>query len=122
MTVSTVIIELLVVVAVHAAVAWSLHAWGRWVAERQSGTGWRYAAVMPVGGFWLAMIGIVVSIFLLLITWRKVDHGDAADRATSLAEGVAMSLNLTATFAALSGALYVASLVAFAVGTLRRPR
>src|SRR5688572_2772566 len=107
-------IELLITVAVHAAVAWTLHTWGCWVARRRGGTGWRYAAVMPVGAFWLALIGIAISRFLLVPAWRTPDDP------THIAAAVSAALNATATFAALAAALYVASLVTFAVGTLRR--
>jgi hypothetical protein len=111
-----VVFELVITLAVHGAIAWSLHRWGCWVARRRGGLRWRYAAVLPVGGFWLAVIGIVFSTFILVRAWQT------AGNATDVAEAVSASLNATATLAALSAALYVTSLVAFTVGTLRRAR
>jgi hypothetical protein len=96
--------------------------WGLGVAERRGGGRWRLAYGLPAAAFWVALIGMAVSTVLLVHTWRTSMSSGRADRATVLAEGIAVTMNLTAVFSGLAGLLYVAAGVMAAIGTLGRRR
>lgn len=99
-----------------------LFAWGRWVARRHGGRGWRRAAWMPLVAVALAIAGMIVSTVALVRAFGAVASVEAADRARVLAENISEAMNVTALFAVPSTLLYGASIVAFSIGSLLRPR
>jgi hypothetical protein len=99
-----------------------LFAWGRWVARRQGGTGWRRLAWVPLIAGGLALIGIAWSAVYILRAFDAVETGDASMKATLLAENISRALNTTVYFALPTWALYLTCIIAFFVGSLRRPR
>jgi protein-S-isoprenylcysteine O-methyltransferase Ste14 len=107
--------------AVQALVTLGLHAWGRWVAARQGGRWWRRASWMPLLGLVLALLGIGTTVVLLVQAFGALSGVDAADRASALSDGIARAMVATAATAPVSALLYLASLIVFTVGSVRRP-
>jgi hypothetical protein len=99
-----------------------LHFWGRYVARRQGGRWWRRAAWMPIGAFVLSIIGVSLTAYWLVHSFRAVATVDPSMKATLLARGISNAMNCTALFAFPSWALFLASVVVFTVGSLMRPR
>lgn len=118
---SAVIASVAMAIAFHVVCALVLFAWGRWVARRRGTAGWRRAAWMPIGALVTAAVGIVVSVFGLLRAFGAVASVDAADKARVLAQAISESMNAAVFFAIPSALLYVASLLAFAIGSLASP-
>lgn len=112
---------LLSAAAVQVLVTLGLHAWGRWVAARQGGRWWRRASWMPLLGLGLALLGIAATVILLVQAFGALSGVDAANRASALSDGIARAMVATAATAPVSSLLYLASLVVFSVGSLRRP-
>ena len=107
---------------VQVLVTWALFAWGRWVPRRQGGSRlWRLAAWSPWISFALLMGGMVVSIALLVRAFSTVAAADPSHRARSLAMGISEAMSCTALFAVPAYAILLAGLVAFAIGSVRRP-
>lgn len=106
----------------HLLVALVLFRWGRWVARRHESATWRWAAWMPIVGVLLLVVGIVLSTVMLIGSFGAVAHADAANKAQVLALHISEAMNVTAVFLLPSALLYAASLVAFTVGSLLRPR
>lgn len=103
-------------------VSLALFAWGRWVARRRGGTGWRRAAWMPIAALVLSVVGMVVSTVTLVAAFDAIATADPADKARQLAQHISEAMNATALFAVPSTLLYAASFVSFAIGSLLRPR
>lgn len=118
MTVEDIVLGVVIQVAIVAA----LHAWGRWVAARQGGVAWRRAAWMPWVAFALGSIGAVIGVVFLLGAFAAVASVDPADKASRLAGGISNAMRYSAPFLLSSWALYVASVVAFLLGSVRSPR
>lgn len=106
----------------HLLVALGLFAWGRWVARRRGTAGWRRAAWMPIVAMMLSIVGVVVSTVMLIGSFDEVANVDAANKARVLAQHISQTMNVTALFALPSALAYAASFVAFAVGSVLRPR
>jgi hypothetical protein len=75
----------------------------------------------PLVALGLAMTGMAMTSYIMLRTFGRVADGDPSTKATELARGISAAMNLTAFFALPSWALYLASLIVFLVGWLRRP-
>lgn len=99
-----------------------LVAWGRWVARRHGSRRWRVAAWMPLVAVGLAITGTVVSTLTLVSAFSSIQYVDPADRSRILADAISAAMNRTALFAVPSTLLYGTSIVAFAIGSLMRPR
>lgn len=107
---------------VHLLVALMLFRWGRWVACRHGSTTWRRAAWMPIVAVLLFVVGVVVSTVMLIGSFGAVAHADAANKAQVLSQHISEAMNVTAVFLLPSALIYAVSLVAFTVGSLRRPQ
>ena len=77
---------------------------------------------MPLVAVALAIVGMIVSTVTLVRAFGAVATVDAADKARVLAENISEAMNFTALFAVPSTLLYGASIVAFSIGSLMRPR
>ena len=113
--------QMAVAILVQAALAVGLFAWGRWVARRQRGTWWRWAAWMPLGALVIGVVGVGLSVLLLVQAFGSVAAVDPALRAARLSEGIGRAM-IPAAAAPFSWALYVVSIVAFVVGSVPRRR
>jgi hypothetical protein len=102
--------------------ALALFAWGRWVGRRQGGAGWRCLAWVPLIAGGIALTGIAWSSVYFARAFDAVETADASMKATLLAENISSAMNTTAWFALPTWALYLACIIAFFVGSLRRPR
>ncbi len=112
-----------VAAVVQVLVALGLHAWGRWVARRRGGgRGWRRAAWAPLVAVVLSIFGMIVPAVMLVRAFDGIANVDPAMKATVLAENISAAMNATALFAVPSTLLYLASIVAFAIGSLMKPR
>ncbi len=106
---------------VQLLVSLGLYAWGRRVARRQGTRPWRRAAWLPNVALGLSVAGASVSAFYVVRAFGAISRVDAAHKAHLLAEGISTAMNCAAAFALPSWALYVASVVVFTIGTVRRP-
>lgn len=104
------------------AVPIALFAWGRSVANRRGGRGWRLASYLPLVAALASMVGVFLTVLGLMRAFGATASTDAASKATVLSEGIATAMWGTAIGMGLSIALYVASVVTFAVGELTKPR
>jgi hypothetical protein len=102
--------------------ALALFAWGRWVGRRQGGAGWRRLAWVPLIAGGLALIGIAWSSVYIAQAFDAVEAADTSMKMTLLAENISRAMNCTACFALPTWALYLTCIIAFFVGSLRRPR
>jgi hypothetical protein len=109
-------------VLINLALPLALFAWGRSLANRRGGRGWRLASYMPLGAILTSMLGLGLTIVGLLRAFGAVEGTDAADRATVLSNGIATAMWATAIGLGLSVVLYVASLVTFTFGELTKPK
>jgi len=99
----------------------ALFAWGRWVARRKGTAGWRRAAWMPLVALVLAIAGVTASTLALLRSFQAIANADPAEKARLLAEHISEAMNATAFFAIPTVLLYLASVVAFFIGSVTRP-
>lgn len=100
----------------------ALHAWGRWVAARQGGVAWRRATSMPWVALGLGSIGAAIGVGFAVRTFAAIGSVDPAEKATRLADGISRAMSYSAPFLLGSWALYLASLIAFLIGSVRAPR
>lgn len=119
-----VIAIVLVLVAGQLAAIVALIVWGRWVAQRVPGTLWSAAAWMPVLGLVLQLVGGCGSGAMMVRAFQSVGSVDPASRATVLAQSISTATNVAALTFLTAVALYVTSVVVFAIGTAqaRAPR
>ena len=106
---------------VNIAIPLALFAWGRSVANRRGGRGWRVASYLPLVAALASLVGFFFTIVGLIGAFEAVSDTDAASRATVLSQGIATAMWATAIGMGLSIVLYVASIVVFAVGELTKP-
>jgi hypothetical protein len=108
-------------VTIQVTVSLALRAWGKWVASRQGqGIWWRRAAWAPVVALLLAIVGVGLTCAQLVHAFSLANLTSADQRSFVLAEGIARAMRTTGWTVPLSWLLYVASLVIFAIGSLRR--
>jgi hypothetical protein len=112
--------QFLVGAFVQTAISVGLWTWGRSVARRRGGAFWRWFAWAPLVALGLSVVGTALSVWLLIRAFGAVSDGDPTTKATVLARGISEAMNVTAALVLPSWALYLASLIAFLVGTLRR--
>ena len=112
---------ILAAVGFQALVFVGLHFWGRYVARRQGGRWWKRASWMPLVAFILSAIGVMLTTYFLVHAFRAITNVDPSMKATMLAQGISNAMNCTALFALPSWALFLASVIVFAVGSLKRP-
>lgn len=103
---------------VHVAVPVALVIWGRSVARKRGGRGWLLVSYLPLLAAMASTVGVLFTIVGLIRAFEAVAHADPASKATLLAEGIATAMWATAIGIGVSILLYVASIVAFAVGEL----
>jgi len=108
-------------VGFQALVTVGLHFWGRHVARRQGGRWWRRAAWMPLGAFVLSVVGVALTAYWLAHSFRAIATVAPSMKTTMLARGISNAMNCTALFTFPSWALFLASVVVFAVGSFKRP-
>jgi MotA/TolQ/ExbB proton channel family len=99
-----------------------LFAWGRSVANKRMGRGWRLASYMPLIAVISSMLGFLLTVLGLLRAFSAVANVDPSEKASHLAAGISMAMWATAIGMGISVLLYVASIVTFAIGELTRPR
>ena len=108
-------------VAVQVALSLGLHAWGRSVAKRHVGWPWRWAAWMPLVALGLVIAGAILSTVVLLRAFGSVSSVTPAERQVLLASGISSAMTWTAVLVVPAWLLYLASVLAFAVGWFRQP-
>jgi hypothetical protein len=96
-----------------------LSAWGRWVARRHGTVGWRRAAMLPWIAFAFAAIGVASTAFFLLHGLSAM-HSASDRKAELLTNAIGNAMWSTVLTAIPAYALYLASIVAFVIGTLRK--
>lgn len=96
-----------------------LFLWGRSVADKHGTRGWRLASWMPIAGLVVHHVGVLGTVVGLVRAFDAVSSVPAADRALALSEGIAVAMYATLLGVVASLLLYFASVVAFAVGSLR---
>jgi hypothetical protein len=104
------------------AVPFGLFAWGRSVAKRRGGRGWRLASYLPLVAALASMVGVFLTVLGLIQAFGAVAQIDPSSKARVLSEGIATAMWSTAIGMGLSIALYIASVVTFAAGELTKPR
>ena len=87
---------LLLAVLVNLGVTTALWTWARWVAERRAGGAWRLATSLPVAGFALSTLGLLVAVVLLVGAFRAVEASDPSVKAIALSRGIANAMNCSA--------------------------
>lgn len=108
--------------AVHIGVVVALYAWGRRVAARHGGVWWQRASKLPLVAFASELLGVALTVVFLVRSFGALDRVDASHKAEVLARSISNAMNASAVFVVLAALLYLASVVVFAVGTLRKPR
>lgn len=112
-------VQLLPALLVHLAIAGGLVAWGRWVARRRATSpSWRVVSWLPAVGLLVAVVGMSLSVRSLAGAFEAIETGASHERAALLARSISEAMNVTAAFAVGSALCYLASAVAFAVGSL----
>lgn len=106
---------------VHGLFAVALIVWARAVARRQHGAWWRFARRLPLLGLGLTVAGLLVTVALLVGSFRAVGHAAAADRAKLLSEGINAAMIATSICVPLAWLAWVASLVSNVVGSVKAP-
>jgi hypothetical protein len=115
------VFAVLAAIGFQALVTVGLHFWGRYVARRQGGRWWKRASWMPLVAFVLSAVGVSLTTYFLVRAFRAITNVDPSQKATMLARGISNAMNCTALFAFPSWALFLASIVVFAVGSIKRP-
>ncbi len=108
--------------AVHVGVVVALYAWGRRVAARHRGVWWQRASKLPLVAVASELVGVALTAVFLVQSFGALDRVDPSRKAEMLARSISNAMNATAVFGVLAALLYVASVVVFAIGTLRKPR
>lgn len=96
-----------------------LFLWGRSVADKHGTRGFRLASWLPIAGLVVHHLGVIGTIVGLVRAFDAVTSVPAAERAQVLSDGIAVAMYATVLGVVASLALYVTSVVVFAVGTLR---
>src|SRR5512142_1454235 len=89
---------LLAAIGFQALVFVGLHFWGRYVARRQGGRWWKRASWMPLAAFVLSAIGVTLTTYWLVHSFRAIANVDPSMKATMLARGISNAMNCTALF------------------------
>lgn len=118
---SLVVVPLLVAIAFHVALSLALHAWGRRVARRCQGRWWRRASWAPLAALGLSVVGMSMTVWRLTRGFGEVGREDPAYKAEALSRHISDAMQWTLLFGGPAAALYLAGVVTFLVGTLRRP-
>ena len=105
--------------ALHALIAFALWSWSRWLGERLP---WRRASLLPILAFTFVLVGLGLTMLQLQLAEDAITHADPASKASLLAGGISLAMNITAATAPASWGLDLASLVMCLVGTLYRRR
>jgi hypothetical protein len=114
-------VAMLIGIAILVLFTWALRVWGRHVAQRQGGVWWRRAAWIPFLGFGATAFGLTWTVIALMQTFDSISTMEPAQKATALDQGISQAMFATTVLLPVSGVLYVASIVVFMAGTLRRP-
>lgn len=96
-----------------------LFLWGRSVADKHGTRGFRLASWLPIAGLVVHHLGVIGTIVGLVRAFDAVTDVPAGERAQVLSDGIAVAMYATVLGVVASLALYVTSVVVFAVGTLR---
>jgi hypothetical protein len=96
--------------------------WGRWVAQRHPTAAWRHASRMPAVALLLAALQYAMSGYLIVRGFSRVATVMPEEKARFLAESISEAMNWGAILGLPSFLLYVASLVAFTIGSILKPR
>lgn len=97
-----------------------LSAWAKKVARGRS-EAWRRAAWLPWIGLAISLLGFAVGMATLAYSFATIGSVDAASRATALARGISMGMNVSALGMALALLSYGASFALSLYATLRPP-
>jgi hypothetical protein len=116
------LVEAVLGILINLALPLALFAWGRSLANRRGGRGFRLASYMPLGAMAASMLGLGLTIVGLVQAFGAVEGTDASSRATVLSNGIATAMWATAIGVGASLVLYVASIVTFTVGELTKPK
>lgn len=108
--------------AVHVGIVVALYAWGRWVAARHGGAWWQRASKLPLVAVASELLGVALTAVFLVHSFGALDRVDPSHKAEVLARSISNAMNAAAVFRGIAALLYLASVVVFAVGTLRKPR
>ncbi len=117
----TVLPAILVAIGVQAGASVGLWLWGRWVARRRGGQGWKLAAGVPWAALGLSVLSVCTTVVWLVRGFGAVEHIDPARKAAVLAQSISDAIHVGGVLALLAGALYLAALVAFIFGSLKAP-
>jgi hypothetical protein len=115
-------LAVLVIAAIQALVSFGILSWGRWVARRHGTAAWRYASWMPFGALVLMLMQYTTMAVMLVRGFDDVSAIGPEGKARFLGERISGAMNAGSLFGVPSWLLYTASLVAFTVGSIRKPR
>lgn len=102
---------------VQAGISVALYFWGQSIAARRRSTVWWWVSFGPLLALLLATVGGIGTTMGLVRSFDAVSQADPELKAQLLADGISTTMNLTAFTVVPSWLLYVASLVAFTLGT-----
>lgn len=110
-------------VLVQGLVTVALFFWARRVARRRDGVWWRRATWLPLAGFGLSLLGVLVSTVYLVSAFKAVANADPSMKASLLASNISDAMSYTAFLVLPSWLVYGVSVVVSATGTMKkRPR
>lgn len=98
-----------------------LFLWGRSVADKHGTRGWRLASWMPIAAIVIHHVGIAGTVVGLVMAFGAVASVPASERVLALSDGIATAMWSTAIGLGVSLVLYAASVITFAIGSLRPP-
>ncbi len=105
----------------HILVPVGLAAWGRWVARRHGGRGWRWAAWLPLAALVLGVVGVTVGSDLLIGAFRDVASAHPEEKATILSNAISEAMNCSALLLLPEWLLLATSGLVFVVGSIHKP-
>lgn len=103
---------------VQAAITVALYMWGSTVAARRETRIWWWARWMPILALILATVGVIGTVVQLVAAFDAASLAAPEQKAQELAESISGAMRWTLVTTVSSGVLYVASIVAFTIGTL----
>jgi hypothetical protein len=108
------------VAAGHIAIVFGLFTWGRWVARRHNRAFWHRAAWMSLVGLALEGLGFIVALAIFAGSFGGIVDSPGASEATALALAISRAMNWGVPIAAPTLLLYVASVVTFTIGSVKK--
>jgi hypothetical protein len=102
---------------VQAAISVALYFWGQSIAARRRSRLWWWISFGPLLALLIATAGGIGTAVGIVRSFDAVNQVDPQQKAQVLASGISMAMNITAFTTVPSWLLYVASLVAFTLGT-----